>query len=110
MPHPKKTNRFPEVQEMLNRAMDSERGIRIPMESKSQAFSIKMKIFAKKKDWREAYIKMYEDDPENPERHRDPFQLIHPEIHQDEAGGRWYLYIHKQDPFSNQFMIQAEEL
>jgi len=106
----KSPNRYPEIQEYLNRAMDSEKGIRIEIPSRAIGFALRMKVYAKKKDWRETYIRMYEDDPENPNRTRDPFTLIQPDVAQDPESGKWYLYLRKDNPFSSGIILKVEEL
>jgi hypothetical protein len=110
MPHPTDRNRYPEVQEYLNRALDSERGIRIEVPSKGIGFNLQMKIRAKQKDWKKIYLEMYEHDPENLARFRDPYQLLQPSVQQDPASGKWYVYIHKDNPFASGIVLSLEDL
>jgi len=110
MPHVSGQNRYPDVQEYLNRAMDSEKGIRIEVPDEKTAFALRMKVYAKKKDWRQVYIKMYEHEPENPDRNRDPFQLIQPDIAQDPDTEKWYLYLRKDNPYSSGIVLNVEEI
>ena len=110
MPQAKGPNRYPDVQEYLNRAMDSERGIRIEVPDRATGFTLRMRVYAKKKDWRETYIRMYEHDPDNPDRHRDPFQLIIPSVEQDPNTGKWYLYLRKDNPYAAGIVLNIEEL
>ncbi|WP_417436461.1 hypothetical protein [Idiomarina abyssalis] len=110
MGHVKSPNRYPDVQEYLNQAMDSERGIRIEVPSRQAGFSLRMKIYAKKKDWRHDYITLYENDPDNPDRHRDPFQLIQPDVVQDPETGKWYLYLRKDNPYAAGVILNIEPI
>jgi len=110
MPHPTSRNRYPDVQEFLNRAIDSEKGIRIEVPDKQTGFNLRMKVYAKKKDWRKTYIEMYEHDPENLDRVRDPFQLLQPSVACDPDTGKWYLYIYKENVFLDGVIKSIEEL
>lgn len=96
MPATKHPKRYPEVLEYMNLALDSPNGIRLECKSKGSAFQLRQKIYAKKKDMREQMIRMYEDDPANPERWRTPYESLYPTM--EEIDGRWYLYIHKETP------------
>lgn len=96
MPATTNPTRYPEVMEFMNQALDSPRGIRLACKSKGSAFQLKQKVYAKKKDIREQYIRMYEDTPEHPERFRTPYEALYPEL--VEHDGQWYLYIHRETP------------
>lgn len=109
MPHPTHRNRWPDVQEYLNQAIESDKGIRIRVPSKAAGHSLKMKVFGKKKDWRMNYIEIFKDDPANEAIRKDPHQLIQPDVLQD-ADGNWYLYLRKDNPYASGIILDVEEL
>lgn len=64
MGQPKGENRFPEIMELLNRAVEAERGIAVKYPSGRKAFTARMRMYAKINDARRDSYKMF--DPEHP--------------------------------------------
>lgn len=62
MPQPKAENRFPEIMELLNRAVESERGIAVTYPSGSRAWAARMRMYAKINDARKQSYKIFEPD------------------------------------------------
>lgn len=106
----KQRNRYPDVQEYLNRAADSERGIRVAVADKGAAFSLMMKMRAKQKDWRLNYLEIYGENLEEGHHYRDPLQLLSFSEQYDKDNDQWYVYIHKDNPLAAGIVLNVEEL